>query len=165
MTIDKKILGANIKKIRVNQRMTMEEFAKTISSYSDFAVTPGKSNVSRWERGENIPNDITLDAIAKIGNVTVDELTNRKNTRKSNLQLLVDAVGLDRFIESTKHIERGLNQKEFVRFLLNMNRIADEVMEKHNIDSKNPELLIEGFLNSLYKLYYHNEDNRDDFPS
>lgn len=44
----------------------MEEFGNKVGS--------GKSNVSRWERGENIPNSITLKKIAELGNITVDEL-------------------------------------------------------------------------------------------
>jgi len=59
-------VGKNIKEIRLNLGLTMEEFANKI----DF----GKSNVSRWERGENIPNDLTLKKIAELANISVNEL-------------------------------------------------------------------------------------------
>lgn len=67
LEINKKQLGKRIKDIRVNIcGATMEEFGKLVGS--------GKSNVSRWERGENVPNDLTLKKIAELGNIQVDEL-------------------------------------------------------------------------------------------
>lgn len=67
LEINKKLLGRRIKDIRVNIcSATMEEFGKLVDS--------GKSNVSRWERGENVPNDLTLKKIAELGNIPVDEL-------------------------------------------------------------------------------------------
>lgn len=67
MKLDKKAIGRRIKSIRVDDcSATMEEFANLIDS--------GKSNVSRWERGENLPNDLTLKKISELGNITVDEL-------------------------------------------------------------------------------------------
>ena len=67
MKLDKKAIGRRIKSIRVDDcNATMEEFANLIDS--------GKSNVSRWERGENLPNDLTLKKISELGNITVDEL-------------------------------------------------------------------------------------------
>lgn len=74
MNIDKKLLGYRIKDIRLKQKLNMEQFADKIKDVTNNASNPGKSNVSRWERGENIPNDITLEAIAKLGSITVDEL-------------------------------------------------------------------------------------------
>lgn len=44
----------------------MEEIASKVSS--------NKSNVSRWERGINVPNQITLKKIADLGDMTVDQL-------------------------------------------------------------------------------------------
>lgn len=74
MNIDKKMLGHRIKDIRLKQKLNMEQFAHKIKDETNNVSSPGKSNVSRWERGENIPNDITLEAIAKLGSVTVDEM-------------------------------------------------------------------------------------------
>lgn len=54
----------------------MEEFAENIIKASNNSVKTGKSNVSRWEKGLNKPNDITLQAIAKLGNTTVNQLLN-----------------------------------------------------------------------------------------
>lgn len=71
----RKSVGRRIRFIRLNRGETMEEFANLIHQHNE-SLSPGKSNVSRWERGENIPNELTLKAIADIGNTTIDELLN-----------------------------------------------------------------------------------------
>ncbi|MCW6683061.1 helix-turn-helix domain-containing protein [Aerococcaceae bacterium NML160702] len=59
-------IGARIKSIRKNLGLTQTEFAKKIN-----ATLPAVSN---WETGRNVPNNERLKAIAKIGDMTVDEL-------------------------------------------------------------------------------------------
>ena len=70
------LIGQRIKHIRVSRKETLEEFAENIIKASSNSVKTGKSNVSRWEKGLNKPNDITLQAIAKLGNTTVNQLIN-----------------------------------------------------------------------------------------
>lgn len=70
------LLGERIKRIRVSRKETLEKFAENIIKASNNSVKTGKSNVSRWEKGLNKPNDITLQAIAKLGNATVNQLLN-----------------------------------------------------------------------------------------
>ena len=70
------LIGKRIKHIRVSRKETLEEFAENIIRASNNSVKTGKSNVSRWEKGLNKPNDITLQAIAKLGNTTVNQLMN-----------------------------------------------------------------------------------------
>ncbi|MFB5068302.1 MAG: helix-turn-helix transcriptional regulator [Aerococcus sanguinicola] len=67
-------LGQRIKKIRVEKKMTLEQFAEAIKKNTEGASKTGKSNVSKWERSENVPNDITLKAIADLAGTTVDDL-------------------------------------------------------------------------------------------
>ena len=68
-------LGARIRDIRVNiAKMTMDEFADKIKKTSKGKVSPGKSNVSRWERGKNLPNDLALKSISEFSGISVDEL-------------------------------------------------------------------------------------------
>ena len=69
-------LGERIKRIRVSRKETLEKFAENIIKASSDSVKTGKSNVSRWEKGLNKPNDITLQAIAKLGGITVNQLLN-----------------------------------------------------------------------------------------
>lgn len=68
--MNKQAIGNRIKEIRINnpikKNATMEEFAEMVDS--------NKSNVSRWERGKNIPNEVTLRRIAELGNISVNEL-------------------------------------------------------------------------------------------
>ena len=70
------LLVERIKRIRVSRKETLEKFAENIIKASNNSVKTGKSNVSRWEKGLNKPNDITLQAIAKLGNATVNQLLN-----------------------------------------------------------------------------------------
>lgn len=62
-TIDKKAVGARIRLIRLELGLTLEQFGEKI----DNAL---KSNVSKWERGESLPNGTRIRKIAKLGNVS-----------------------------------------------------------------------------------------------
>lgn len=92
LEIDKKILGNKIKEIRVNKRMTLEAFANAVREKTGNAQRTGKSLVSKWERGENIPNDITLKAIADLAGISVDDLlgNNEYLNGKDDLLLILD---------------------------------------------------------------------------
>lgn len=63
---EKKSIGKRIRKIRLEKGMTTKEFGQL------FHATD--SNVSSWEKGRTSPNPERLNLIAKIGNVTIDEL-------------------------------------------------------------------------------------------
>ena len=78
MEYDSITLGQRIKQIRLERGETMEEFGQSIRKRSNKDLISNKSNVSRWERGKNVPNDFTLESIAKLGNTTVDELLHGK---------------------------------------------------------------------------------------
>ena len=62
----KQIAAKNIAALRIESKMTQLELAEKLN-YSDKAV-------SKWERGESIPDVITLKAIADMFGVTVDYL-------------------------------------------------------------------------------------------
>ena len=64
--IDKKLVGQKIKNIRLEKGMTLEEFGKMFGA--------SKSNVRSWEIGTNLPNPERLKTIAKIADITVEEL-------------------------------------------------------------------------------------------
>lgn len=66
MDINNKLVGFRIKNIRQNLGMTQEEFGNL------FDAT--RSNVSKWERASSLPNKERLKQIAKIGDMTVEEL-------------------------------------------------------------------------------------------
>lgn len=60
----RQIIAKNISTLRTAKKMTQLELAETIN-YSDKAV-------SKWERGESLPDVITLKSIADLFGVTVD---------------------------------------------------------------------------------------------
>lgn len=72
--INKVNLGRKINSIRIGRKETLEEFANQIKLKTDNKVMTTKSNVSKWEKGQNMPNDLTLNIIADLGNVTAQEL-------------------------------------------------------------------------------------------
>lgn len=65
-TIDKKAIGMRISSIRKARGDTLEQFGSTLNA--------DKSLVSRWEKGQSIPNPERLKEIAKSANLTVNEL-------------------------------------------------------------------------------------------
>ncbi|WP_024526210.1 helix-turn-helix domain-containing protein [Levilactobacillus brevis] len=77
-------LGQQIKTIRVNLGLTMEEFIERVDGKSGKLRS---GTVNNWENGKNAPNKKRLAAIAKLGNVTVEYLLhgpNFKLARKSS---------------------------------------------------------------------------------
>ena len=67
MEIDKRFVGYMIAGIRDKKNKTLEEFGKLIDGAT-------KSNVSKWEKGEVLPNRKRLKMIADYGGITVNEL-------------------------------------------------------------------------------------------
>ena len=66
--VDKKAVGRRIKQIRINKGYTLEGFGKLDN------LNTSKSIVLRWENGTSLPNQSRLEIIAKLGNITVNEL-------------------------------------------------------------------------------------------
>lgn len=64
--LDKKAIGQRIKSIRKGNGDTLEQFGKPLNA--------DKSLVSRWEKGQTIPNSERLKKIANFANLTVNEL-------------------------------------------------------------------------------------------
>lgn len=65
-------VGANIAELRRQRGMTQAELAAKLN-YSDKAV-------SKWERGESIPDVMTLMQIAKVFGITMDDLLGTTGT-------------------------------------------------------------------------------------
>lgn len=62
-------LSNRIRKIRESRNETMEEFG-----LNNFNPPASKGVVSNWENGYNKPNKKRLDAIAKLGEMSTEEL-------------------------------------------------------------------------------------------
>lgn len=70
----KKTIAENLIRFRRENNLTQLDLAKKLN-YSDKAV-------SKWERGESIPDAYILDKIARIYNVSVDEILHKKENKK-----------------------------------------------------------------------------------
>ena len=101
MNTNKIDIGQRIKRIRLEKGMTLEEFGKMLHT--------SKSIVSRWEKGISIPNPERLRLIAKISNLTVNELLYGKLTTPEFLVQMLE----NNTIQS--ELERHLNDF-FMRF-------------------------------------------------
>ena len=62
----KLIIAKNIQKLRQEKGMTQLELAEKLN-YSD-------KSISKWERGESIPDIVVLKAVADLFEVTLDYL-------------------------------------------------------------------------------------------
>ncbi|MGB7472507.1 helix-turn-helix domain-containing protein [Trichococcus sp.] len=67
MNIDKINVGLRIKSIRQAKGFNMEEFGKLVNNTS-------KGAVNNWEKGVNLPNTERLSIIARLGEISVNEL-------------------------------------------------------------------------------------------
>ncbi|EDN7323715.1 helix-turn-helix domain-containing protein [Listeria monocytogenes] len=74
----KKDIGVRIRKIRKSLGLSMEEFGIKV----DKAL---KSNVSKWERGDSLPNNSRIKIIAELGGISVDELLNGTSAKIEKL--------------------------------------------------------------------------------
>lgn len=84
-------LGANIAALRKRSGMTQAVLAERIN-FSDKAV-------SKWERGESIPDVLTLMEIAQVFEVSVDELLRDPNALPANVGKVEQVMG--RAVEKT----------------------------------------------------------------
>src|SRR5690625_3538497 len=99
MDINNELVGFRIKNIRQNLGMTQEEFGNL------FDAT--RSNVSKWERGSSLPNKERLKQIAKIGDMTVEELL----YEDINTKISVDTELLENFKNYVSSKSRVLEQE------------------------------------------------------
>lgn len=102
----KEIISKNITNLRKAEKLTQFEFANKLN-YSDKAI-------SKWERGESVPDVITLKQIADFFNVTVDYIL----TEHTNETLPLDkkVIGLNSFEcekedSKTDSIEKNLAER------------------------------------------------------
>ena len=97
----KKTLGANIAAFRKRCGMTQLVLAEQIN-FSDKAV-------SKWERGESIPDVLTLMELADIFEITVDDLLKDHNALPENVGKVEQVMG--------KAVEKTLKRKADKRII------------------------------------------------
>ena len=91
----KAILGSNIVSYRKQQGLTQAGLAEKLN-YSDKAV-------SKWERGESIPDVLTLVQVADLFGISVDDLLTDPNTLPEEKSAVVGKM--------EKAVERTLKRK------------------------------------------------------
>ena len=90
----KKMLGKNIGTYRKQQGLTQASLAEKLN-YSDKAV-------SKWERGESIPDVLTLMQLAELFGITVDDLLKDPNRLPEQTGAVVGKM--EKVVE--KHLKR-----------------------------------------------------------
>ena len=70
-------IAKQIKAVRTNNGWTQTEFAEKLYTFQPV--------VSKWERGELEPNILTLVKIAKVANMTVEELVGEEAPKDNKL--------------------------------------------------------------------------------
>lgn len=94
-------LGANIAALRKRSGMTQAVLAERIN-FSDKAV-------SKWERGESIPDVMTLMELAQVFEVSVDDLLRDPNALPENVGKVEQVMG--------KAVEKTLKRKADKRII------------------------------------------------
>ena len=94
-------LGRNIAAFRKRYGMTQAALAEKIN-FSDKAV-------SKWERGESVPDVLTLTELARLFHITVDDLLKDHNALPENVGRVEKVMG--------RAVEKTLKRKTFYRFV------------------------------------------------
>lgn len=103
----KKQIGINIAAYRKRGGMTQAGLAEKLN-YSDKAV-------SKWERGESIPDVLTLAQLAKLFEIPVDDLLKDPNQLPEQQGRLEKVMG--------KAVEKTLKRKADKRIILNLSSL------------------------------------------
>ena len=117
----RKNFGENLLRLRKYNKMSQQELAEQLA-YSDKAI-------SKWELGDNIPDIFTLEKIAKLFNVTVDELI------KPNIRLSKKVVTMKKKIMITSISSGGGILAGFIGLLVlsilkEKGGISSDIMQK-----------------------------------
>ncbi len=103
----KDILGANIASYRKRQRLTQAGLAEKLN-YSDKAV-------SKWERGESMPDVLTLVQLAQLFDVSVNDLLADQNCLPPDTGIVVGKM--------EKAVEKTLKRKADKQSILGLSSI------------------------------------------
>ncbi len=103
----KKLIGANIGAYRKRQGLTQMGLAEKMN-YSDKAV-------SKWERGESVPDVLTLMQLAELFDVTVNELLTDPDQLPDNPGPVERVMG--------KAVEKTLKRKADKRIILGLTSV------------------------------------------
>lgn len=100
--MENKLLGYNIRREREKLGLSQTELGKLIDAT--------KQTVSNWENGNRTPTNKTIDKLATIFNVSMDDLTGRSNIQHLG-RVYRYSEELTEYIELAREIE-NLNDKD-----------------------------------------------------
>ena len=95
--MDKSKIGIFLTELRKNLNMTQEELATKLFT--------SRENISKWERGVNMPTPDTLLELSKIYNISVNELLLGERKTKEN-QDKINNISIEVMKESNKRIKK-----------------------------------------------------------
>ena len=85
--IDKKEVGAKIRKIRLEKNLTLDAFSKRINTQLN--------NVHLWEKGKFLPRKAMILKICELGEITPVELLRKSNEIDKKVEKMIeDFLGL-----------------------------------------------------------------------
>ena len=132
ININKRAVGSRIKQIRTNKGYTLESFGKLFGA--------SKSNVQKWETGFTLPNKERLVTIAKIADMTVNELLygSIDEYLENNIDIffrnnnILNSEMKSFFINDRKAIERAKEKAKSENIDINdiesLNRICNDII-------------------------------------
>jgi len=130
-SFQEKQLGRNIRDIRLEKGMTLEEFCQQFDE-----PKPAPSIISRWERGVSVPNPQRLKRLCEIGGVELSDLYKRGvDLFTGNLENLANA-----YESSLPKIKHDLSQS-YLYFRLGQDYLSFAEREDNGALTEFEELL------------------------
>lgn len=101
-------IGENIKKFREMKKLTQEQLAHMLGY-------KGKSAVSNWERGDNLPTDDKIEMLLDIFEIDANTLYGWDNAAqiKSDAEELANVILSDIRVKKLVETLKGLDQADF----------------------------------------------------
>ncbi|MEK4948371.1 helix-turn-helix domain-containing protein [Carnobacterium sp. FSL W8-0810] len=133
MQINNELVGNRIKKIRSEKGMSQEEFGLLIKKAH-------KSLVSKWEKGQSLPNNERLKRIAELGEMTVEELLHGDELLSNMVDYVYDLITETEELNDEVVNEKALNEtiktireeyRELKRDNLSISDYEDERFRDH----------------------------------
>jgi transcriptional regulator with XRE-family HTH domain len=129
------LLGANIKKLRTEHRLTLEQLAEILNNTYPGTVNFNKGKLSKWENNREEPKLSSIRIIADFFKVTVDELSSDNfQVSSPSIAYVYDQLNLDRQKKVYNYAEEQLeDQNKIIRFT-KANEIIEDDLAAHLVD-------------------------------
>lgn len=142
--VNKVNVGLRIKDIRLKKGYELQQFGDLLGTYK-----ANKSSVFGWENGRSLPNKERIKAIAKLGDITVNELLygSVEEFISENYYMIVE---YNRVPEEANYIKETYSASDFIKFYKGFLNDNPALSEKYNIN--NIDELVSGLFNIVDKM-------------